>query len=83
MDLPYSIESINDALKNCEGEIKKVEEYVHNFKGVLDARSQVHKKWASLKHVRKKREIKRLQDKLESARNHLQMALGINANRLM
>ena len=83
VDLPLSIESIHDALEKCESKVKEVEQYLNKFKGVIDCPSQVGKKWASFKLVLKKREIKGLQDKLKSARSNLQMALDINANRLL
>lgn len=53
VDLPSSITSISNALNACESKIKLVEQYVNKFRGVLDGRAQVRKKWASFKHVLK------------------------------
>ena len=83
VDLPYSIAHINGALENCESKMKMVEQCVNKFKGVFDGRSQMRKKWASLKHVLKKGEIKRLQKQLGSARDNLHMAVTINTSRLV
>lgn len=82
VDLPSSVASIRAALKICESKIVLVEQCVNKFKGVLDRRSQVRKKWASLKHVLKKEEIKRLQKQLKWATKSLHTALMINVNRI-
>ena len=82
VDLPSSVASSKNALKGCESKIMLVEQCVNKFKGVFDRRSQVRKKWASLKPVLKNGEIKRLQKQLKCATESLQTTLIININRL-
>lgn len=79
-DLPISVGYIGSALTICESKITLVEQCVNKFKGVLGHRSSARRKWASFKHVLKKGEIKRLQDQLEEARQHLHSALIIDTN---
>ncbi len=82
VDLPSSIASISGALNICEKKIKLVEQCVDKFKGVIDGRSQVHKKWASFKLVLRKGEIRKLHEQLKSATQCLHEALMINNNML-
>lgn len=80
--LPSSSASIIKALRFCESRITLVNLCVNKFKGALDRQSTIRKRWVSLKHVLKKKEIQRLQDQLTSAINTLQTALITDMNRV-
>ena len=77
--LPGSPVFITNALENCERRIKTLEDVIHKAKRAMDHPNRVHRSWAAMKFVAKKKIIREMQVQLRDAEAGLQTAMLSNS----